>query len=43
MDPLELLLRGVTGLGVTALVIVAARVRFRSEESDDAPTDIGLD
>jgi hypothetical protein len=43
MDPVELLVRGVTGLLVTVILVVAARVRFRSEESESAPTDIGLD
>lgn len=43
MDPLELLVRGVTGLLVTVILVIAARVRFRPEESDGAPTDIGLD
>ena len=43
MDPVELLIRGLVALAAMAVLVVAARARFRSGRDDGSPSDIGLD
>jgi hypothetical protein len=42
MESLDLLIRGLAALGVTGVIGVLARARFRKSD-DGAPADIGLD
>jgi hypothetical protein len=42
MESLDLLIRGLAALGVTGVIAVLARARFRKSD-DGAPADIGLD
>lgn len=43
MEALDLLIRGVGALSAMGVLIVAARIRFRRQSEQNAPTDIGLD
>lgn len=36
-------MRGVGALSAMGVLILAARIRFRRQSGQDAPTDIGLD
>ena len=43
MDAVDYLIRGVLALLILTGVVLCARIRFRAEQTEGGPGDIGLD